>query len=322
MSNKKNEIIISVSHEEDIDGIASASIILRFLGVDYLFLTNYHFNKWRYFVETVKRLCYRFGKESTRVKMYITDLNLKPFMIRSLDNNLSNCSLKEVYWIDHHKWDSESIDLVNSLNYFIIYGDKNFSATENLVNYLNVSKDPVANILAYLSRDSDFGLMKHVLTQPLTNVIRYIVYISRNKLFLKKLVKKFSRGILWDHEINSIWKNSVEYINKALEETLRSIRIIEVNNRKILYTLSSPALSSKLILGNIYNVKFDLAVIIYTNGSVTISRGRNDIDCSVIARALGGGGHEHIAGAQISPKIARDLNKAINMITEKIRYYI
>ena len=322
MSFEKEEIIISVSHEEDIDGIASSSIILRFIGFDYLFLTNYHLSKWRYFTERVKKLCSEFRGKSINVRIYITDLNLKPFMIRSLDNSLSNCPLKKVYWIDHHKWDSESIDLVNSLGYFTAYGDKNFSATENLVNYLNVSEDPVASVLAYLSRDSDFGLMKHILTQPLTNVIRYIVYVSKNKLLLKKLVKKFSRGVLWDPEINSIWINSIEYIDNALEETLRSIRFVEINNKRILFASANPVLSSKLVLGNISDAKFDLAVMIYTNGSVTISRGRNDIDCSVIAKAMGGGGHEHIAGAQIDPRIARDFNKAIAMIAEKIRYYI
>lgn len=306
-------LVVSVSHEEDIDGLASASVLIRSVIVDRIFLTNYHVDKWRYVSREISDLCERYGD----LEIYITDLNLSTEMINTLDNALRRCS-KHVYWIDHHKWSIESIELTDSLGYFTRYGDKNFTATENLARYLGVSEDPVVKLLSELSRDSDFGYMRHVLTQPLTNIIRYTVYVSRNKFLLKRLVKKFSRGVLWDQEINDVWVEASRYIEKALSKALDSKRIIE-DRKRILFIYSEPVLSSKIILSSISDLDYDLAVVVYSNGSVTISRNRDDIDCSLLARALGGGGHEHIAGAQIKKSLAKDFNESIKMILERIK---
>jgi oligoribonuclease NrnB/cAMP/cGMP phosphodiesterase (DHH superfamily) len=312
-----DENVIGVSHEEDIDGIGSAAILLRVLGVRNIVLTNYHREKWYYAVKKIRGYCESLGN----ITIYITDLNLKKWMINSLDHGLSNC-VKKIYWIDHHLWDKESDELTDKLGYYVKYNDAKHTASENLAEFLGVKEDPVVDLIKILSRDSDFGIMQHFLTEPLTDLIRYLVYIKKSKALLKKLVRKISRGVFWDYETELLWRNAYKMKREVVENTLRNYIYKEVDDRKIYFFFTEPVTSSYSLLKS-FGEKHDLAIVIFSNGSITIVRGRDrdDIDCSEIARRLGGGGHRHIAGVQVRRRMIIEKDLLLQRIINVLREY-
>ncbi|MEM4484910.1 MAG: hypothetical protein QW366_04130 [Sulfolobales archaeon] len=314
MRSRKNTVAV-ISHEEDIDGLASATLLLRFYRESSIILTNYHKMKWVHAVRKVHDLC----RSYKNLELFISDLNLKPWMLEKLDKGLEECSEKKVYWIDHHVWDEESLRLVEKLGYVKTYGDREHTSTELVARFLGVH-DEVVEILSELSRDSDYGLFKNPLTEPLTDLIRYIVYIMKRKSKLLKIVRKFSRGIIWDSSMDFTWESAIRYKARALEKARENLFQTEIKGCKILFIFSDPILSSKILLERIgAGIEYDIAFTIYSNGSITISRKNNLIDCSSIARRLGGGGHMYIAGAQISSRIVRDRDRVLREILSKIQ---
>ncbi|MEZ0290040.1 MAG: DHH family phosphoesterase [Sulfolobales archaeon] len=309
---------VLVSHEEDIDGLASAALLLRVYRDSDVILTNYHRGKWMYAIRKIRALC----SVSKNLQIFITDLNLKTWMIEELDKALKRCYEKKVIWIDHHVWDEESIEIIKKLSYVEVYGDREHTATELVASFIGL-KDEVTELLTELSRDSDYGLFRNPLTEPLTDLIRYLVYVARRKSRLVKLVKRFSRGVVWDSYADFTWGIAVEYKRRVLEEARKSLIETSINNCRVLFIFANPMLSSGVIL-NTLDRQYDIAFTIYTNGSITIARSRDQriIDCSLIARRLGGGGHRHIAGAQVNPRLARDREEIIKHIVSIARDFI
>lgn len=310
-----SENICVVSHEEDIDGIGSAAIAVRATRSRCIYLVGYFEDKWYSLGKRLRTVCGRRGSLS----LVISDLNPSIKIVEILDRSLDGCDDKRIIWIDHHVWKEEVLSKVRSLGYIETYIDRSRTASENISSFFGLDGDPVVKPIKDLSRDTDYGFFKHPLSEPLTDVIRYTLYSESNPKYLLKLALKFSKGVVWDYDLEAQWLKAREKKLEAIEKAKKNTVYTSLKGYRVLVSIADPMLSSRIVLREIGAGGYDIAFVAYTNGSITISRGRNDIDCAEIASRLGGGGHPHIAGAQIDRSIVMGgLDKILEYLGKKL----
>lgn len=304
-----------VSHEEDIDGIGAAAIAIRGTGSRRIYLVGYRVERW----ETLAKIFRRGCRSENSAEILISDLNPGRRHLEILAGALWECPHKKVIWIDHHVWREEVLSLAKDLGFIEVRIDRSRTSTENVASFLDLEGDYVVKPLLEISRDTDYGLFRHPLSEPLTDTIRYSLYAENDRDFLRGLAIKFSKGVLWDHEIDSRWAAAMERKRKALEEVRTGYREAVIGGYKALVVISDPVVSSRIVLREIVEKGYDVAFVVYRNGAVTISRGSGNVNCAEIAWKLGGGGHAHIAGAEIDPVlVSRGIDRVIYYLRNKI----
>lgn len=295
-----------VSHEEDLDGLGSAAIGVRLLRTRCFILAGYGRDSW---LRAVKELSRRCGREG--LEILFADLNPSPRMLEALRSSLGACRSPKIRWVDHHVWAGEAEAIAKEMG-VELHVERSRTASENLAILLGAGEDAVAMALVELSRDTDYGIFSHPLSDPLTTLIRFALYREGDRAYLRRLVIKFSRGVLWDHEASSRWRRASEEASEALSEALASYRRARIGGRDAVVVLADPILSSRKILGRL-GESYEIAFVAYRNGSMTIARGSPEINCAEVARRLGGGGHPHIAGAEVG---AEAVSKGLEAIVE------
>lgn len=304
-----------VSHEEDIDGIGAAAVAVKATGSRRVYLLGYREEGWEALARILRSNC----RSENSAKILISDLNPGRRHLEILVDALLDCPDKKVVWVDHHVWREETLSIARELRYIDTRIDRSRTSAENMAALLGLDGDEALKPLLEMSRDTDYGFFRHPLSEPLTDTIRYSLYGENDREFLKKLVFKFSKGIFWDYEINSRWAAAVERKRKALEEIRGGYREAVIGGYRALVVISDPVLSSKIVLREIAREGYDVAFVVYRNGAVTIARRSGDVNCAEIAWRLGGGGHAHIAGAEIDPVlVSRGIDKVVEYLRNKI----
>ncbi|GAY25736.1 hypothetical protein ATG_09390 [Desulfurococcaceae archaeon AG1] len=301
-----------VSHEEDVDGIGSAAIALRNTGSRRLYLVGYDLSAWADLGRLLRKGC----RSNGSIEILISDLNPGKRHIEILAESLVGCPSKKISWVDHHVWRDEVLSFAERLGYIDLYIDRSRTATENMARFFNVESDPALKPLLELSRDTDYGLFRHPLSEPLTDTIRYSLYAEGDKAFLKRLALKFSKGVFWDYEVDSKWALAIERKRKAIEDIRNNSREVVIGGYKALVIISDPVVGSRIAVRESGRRGYDLAFVVYKNGAVIIARGSENINCAEIAWKLGGGGHPHVAGAQIDPGV---VSRGFEAVVEYLR---
>lgn len=301
-----------VSHEEDIDGLGSAAIGVRLLRTRCFVLAGYGRSSWPLAVGELSRRCGRGVSE-----VLFADLNPSPGMLQALRSYLGACGSPKIRWVDHHVWGDEALALAQKMG-VELHIDRSRTASENLAILLGGEGDPVSRALVELSRDTDYGIFSHPLSEPLTTLIRFALYREGDRAYLRRLVLSFSKGVLWDHEASLRWRRAGEEASKALSEALSSYRRARIGGRDAVVVIADPILSSRKILRAL-GESYEIAFVAYRNGSVTIARGSPEINCAEVARMLGGGGHPHIAGAEVGAEaVSKGLEGLVEFLTARI----
>ncbi len=304
-----------VSHEEDIDGIGAAAIAVRGTGSRRVYLVGYRAEGWEALAKIFRSGC----RSESSAEILISDLNPGKRHLEILASALSDCPSKKVIWVDHHLWREEELSIARGLGFVEMLIDRSRTAAENMAALLGLDRDVAVKPLLEMSRDTDYGFFRHPLSEPLTDTIRYSLYAENDRGFLKRLVFKFSKGVFWDYEINGMWEAAVERKGKALEEIRAGYREAVIGGYRAIVVISDPVLSSRIALREIAGKGYDVAFVVYRNGAVIIVRGSGDVNCAEIAWRLGGGGHAHIAGAEIDPVfLSRGVDGVVEYLGSKI----
>lgn len=200
--------------------------------------------------------------------------------------------------------------------------DKDSSSTCELVyrfsKYLNINIDSITSTLLFLGLYTDTGGFYHDNTKPITlKCAGELLEIGADKHGILS-------GLNTQYEINSL---------KLLSYSLSNIKVIKENNFSYAITVFDKEslkgfteddieTSSNILKGNpgfIKNIKetdFGVLVIEYEKEvKISFRETENRFDLSIIAKAMGGGGHSK-ACAYSSTK---DLNTAVTELKEKIR---
>ncbi|MHA1770126.1 MAG: DHH family phosphoesterase [Candidatus Thorarchaeota archaeon] len=309
----------SISHDKDVDGIASAAIVWRYAkkkGLTHDFtLTDYgSFDKA--FSKTA---------ELRNTLIIVTDLGLDNTSRNGVIANLSKAVSRgcRVVWLDHHRWPEQSIRSVLGLgNKPVLKINHDYCASEIAFKVL-MPHDKISEELAVIAHDTDFNLREIEAANALTDAVSIIRFNALDKreeitsgLFplVKALAEEGLAG-LWDAERqrfkDDVLEQRVHHYRKEKTKRMRKalsghcdlrvhgylVRIVEMPNGVTSTDLGTYlANPDNLAIGDNKLPVADLLVTVGQGGKLGFRRGTERVLCDAAAKLFNGGGHPFAAG--------------------------
>jgi oligoribonuclease NrnB/cAMP/cGMP phosphodiesterase (DHH superfamily) len=309
-----------ISHSSDIDGVASAS----FLRIKYnIPLKNIFFSD--YSVESIES-AYSEIKKLIRhgVLLFVADIGMNKKLVKSLKNMIVEINKWDgsVIWFDHHVWDRKDILEVANLCRIAAVGENSrYCATEITRKYLHLDT-PFAKKLARIVHYSDFNLKPK--NKEYMNLIKiYALALTKYNMLpykkrtdeLREVVEVISSGNFTNKKLENdaylFERENTERIKNMLGDVLTIGRDIAVG---FAYGVQSTQACQALI------EKTGADIGMYVNPKNRKGHMRSiRADCSILANALGGGGHPHASGFEVSKKYGKlDIKKNRNIFVKDV----
>ncbi|UCC19021.1 MAG: hypothetical protein JSV62_13075 [Promethearchaeota archaeon] len=287
-------MIISITHELDLDGLGSQAIVRRFFvriereNIDKIKLYYAHYKN---FIDVIKKTL---DVITPSGYLIISDigfndefLNLFPLF---KEIKKKNC---KIFWFDHHIID-EQIEkkLINCIDVYI--NDQNRCSAEIVKDYY-LRDDSIAIKIASFSRDSDFHTK---LYNTATNLQSIIAFNRGNESNgnKRKIVELMSEGVF-----ENDWYNEELTKIKVWEETesqfaLNHKKVIEIENFGnfiISFAKIGGGKIVRLLKDHFPNIKLYIGIDVRYKEIIIHSE---YVDCREFARFFKGGGHTNRAG--------------------------
>lgn len=328
------------THKADCDGVCSAAILERYVDlenvdsrvdfIDYGALAQKAFSR-------IEGLAY--GSEVI-IADFGCDISLLPAAERAISS--LNKRGGKLVWLDHHKWDEESVRRLSPLAKVRLSKSDELCGAE--LSYLEyMGDDELSRRLAAIGRDSDIDMWKtnppspsYALTKPLADLITYYNYLAnddddKRRGLLLSLVRKLSDAPLdrivgkdfdnpfWDNEMQKDFSEYKKLETSKLEECLGSAETFKAGDYTFVIGISDRVLSTTTVgnaLLNRYNA--DASFVVRETGLISIRRstGRYSIKCDELAKLFSGGGHEYAAGGKLGYEL-KDL-EAVKLAKSEI----
>ncbi len=189
-----------LSHKKDCDGLMSAAIYLKANPDAEVILIDYDENAISYLLKVFDDIILKDDSGS----LVIADFVLLPIISQLIISKLSKLMKKgwQITWVDHHQWSEDIKEKISKIA--SIYIDSSYCASE-LMRKKFGKNDNTYDVLAKIGKDTDFHLGMYPISSLLTDIITFYNYLKDDEK-LRKLVYKFSQGILWDTEMNIDWR--------------------------------------------------------------------------------------------------------------------
>jgi uncharacterized protein len=301
----KNERILSITHQQDIDGLFCGAILKNAYPDTFVYLTNYGYRNILNISNTIDTSIIKSKKQGTII---ISDLSIDnekyANVIKTAAINARNRGW-DMIWIDHHPWKPGIENLVQSFATVVLSKEKEQKCASELVcDALNIRRTACIR-MAKFAHIADFRLPEIKDMPPLPEMVRYYLTFPDYYKKLHSLVNKASKGIFWDSELQEEYENKYLPLKElAIKEALESIMVTNINKYKI-GLIESPKILSKGILSEIvYKLYEDLDIVFLfsPDGKISIRRkAGSEIRCDIIAQRLNGGGHSYAAAGTITP---------------------
>lgn len=305
----KMKDIVILTHG-DIDGIASAAILLRYLRIK-MNVKNENieliFTGPLALPEKLKKLI------NSNVKtIYITDISIN---IKNSENTKGiikklNSEGKRIIWIDHHQWSIEDInEIMKSVELIIV--EKTLSAAR-IVYEKFMKEDDISRKIAEYADDIDALIDKF-------NESFILRALSFKNGWKEKLIMKFSNGIFWDEEISREAEKVKRITERDINEAHKKTKIYETKSGLKFGLIDLRwAETPKSWLAKRISEKFNLDFTIVWRRddaiSLYIGNKSKNINLLKIAEEFSGGGHPFACGFRM--KLSWK-SKIINYLTLK-----
>ena len=300
MANTKR--ILSLTHEQDVDGLFSSAILKNAFPDTLVFLTNYGHKNMQRAATIIKFNVSRSRKNGTIV---ITDLgiddieDIKPIEDAAVDARNYGW---DFVWLDHHVWSEEIKNRVQSFASLILSKDE-MKCTAELVHETFAKNRRTCEKIAKFAHIVDFRLSEVHKLPPLPELISYYRSLTNPYPKLQSIVNKASKGIFWDDDLQEDFEHLYLPIREsAISSAIKSLTICDIHNHKVAITESPRILSKSILSEKIFLEKPEVSLVILfaPDGKVSIRRKPgSDIKCDVIGRRLDGGGHSYAAAGII-----------------------
>lgn len=319
ISDRKRRIL-SISHQQDVDGLFCSAILKNTFPDTLVFLTNYGFNN---ILQISNIIDYNITKSTKNGTIIISDLalNNKREAEILLDSGIKAREKGwDMYWIDHHPWKEEIKETVKSFATLILSKEEDHKCAAELVyEYLPI-KRTACERMAKFAHVIDFRLPEANKLPPLPEIIRYYQNLPNSFKKLQSIIERASRGIFWDDRLQEEYEKDYLPLKKtAIDYALNSLATCNISNHKIAIT-ESPKIIPKSILAEIIFEKVkdvDLAVLFAPDGKISLRRRQGtSIRCDIIAIKLNGGGHSYAAAGVISKSKESRKGNADDVIDE------
>jgi oligoribonuclease NrnB/cAMP/cGMP phosphodiesterase (DHH superfamily) len=288
--------VMIFSHESDLDGLYSAAIgLLRYPQAMTIFL-GYgaeNFQKLGNFIYSATHY------SPERGLIIIADLGLNDDLIETCNQIFADAVQKgwKIMWVDHHPWSQQAVDAVKTL-VEILLDTSGTKCAADLMHETLMPGNALACKLADMAHTMDFFTKDQYLT-PISELIRYYQTFPDFYSRLSDLARKSAKGILWDVEMQSNYKDYVHLRDEARGQVFATMQVRPVGKFKVAYVESSPYLQSSLFSEEVFaKTNADLVMFYSSKGKVSIRRNNDAISCRDVAANLQeGGGHAYAAGA-------------------------
>jgi oligoribonuclease NrnB/cAMP/cGMP phosphodiesterase (DHH superfamily) len=298
---KKSREIYCTSNQGNFDGMGTPALLIRNYGINpdnAFFILPKGFKS---FLEHIKKL------KPSNSTIIIADLALNKDQIPYVKEafSLLEASNNSIIWLDHHPWDAESLNAVKGIRFGVFGECKRYCATE--LAYLLLCKREKGNqLLADMVHVADFALKSKRFGRPNEKISRTIIYYLLGRPNPNRNLQKLC-GILAGLDFNN------KFISNAykayLKNSMKSIKVLKENIRVV---ATSPyriavGFSKRLQINQACEIimqktKSDIDVYVDIETGKSGMRSRKGVDCSVLARALNGGGHPQASGFDADPK--------------------
>ncbi len=298
---------IIISHKADLDGVASASLMIRkFLENNdsfMIFLRDYEDES-----EVIPSTLLNINDECS---IYISDISI---MLKGFDKILEKISKinGRVLWTDHHEYSKENFDRLKELGVELLIDPAAPAAAILVAKRYNINDEHSRRVVD-MATQSDSWKIKEEKVMDLVNLIDYYNYLEKKTLQRPRL--SALSYILAQEDIENVPPEDMSVIikhykqvkEKAFEKVLSNSTDTVIDGLRFRFALSPNIISgtqaTDLLIKNFHA---DVYVAIKEDGGVSFRRGRDDIDLSKMAALFGGGGHAYAAGASLGGKINDD----------------
>ena len=291
-------MIVSLTHEHDLDGLGSQAIIQRYFilktGIQNDEIT-FFFADYTNFVEEIKGIL---SAETIPSQLIISDLgfndSFKEVFPHFKEAEKTGCKIS---WFDHHIVDASIKEEIKSLIHVYINIPENCAA-EIVRNYF-LYDDPIAAKIAEFARDTDFRTNKYKLASDLQSIIGFNRG-AQNDQNKHEIVRLLSQG-----DFHNPWfTEQLSSLNKWLEEestfSLNHAIIFSVESFGDLLVSWAKIGGGRItrILKQKYpDAKAFIGIDTRNNDIIIYS---DFINCRDFAREFEGGGHKERAGFKFS----------------------
>ncbi|UCD01938.1 MAG: hypothetical protein JSV23_02655 [Promethearchaeota archaeon] len=283
-------MIVSITHELDLDGLGSQAIIKRYFNNNNSEIIL-HYAHYSNFVEKINEIL---GGKTLPDKLIISDIGFNDEFKKlfTLFKQYKEKSHK-ILWFDHHLVDEDNIEeLEKILDLYL--NDPNRCSAEIIKDYY-LPDDSIAKKIAQYSRDIDFHMKKHSIASDLQSIIAYHRGYKADKT-KKKIVDLMSNGIFenkwYNNKLIKIKKWESTQSNFALEH-VKLLEIKDFGEIVISFGKIGGGKLSSLLKDSYPNAKVFIGIDSRFN---EITLHSNYINCRELAKYFNGGGHKTRAG--------------------------
>jgi len=313
-------MIVSITHELDLDGLGSQAIIKRYFT---------HFNNMKshnilcYYAHytNFKEIAQKVLSEITNEgQLIISDIGFNE-EFRQLFPLFEKCKEKKckIYWFDHHIVDNETQrELTRILEEYI--NDPNRCTAEIIKDYY-LPHDSIAMKIASLSRDTDFRTKKYKIATKIQSIISFNRgnELKKNK---EKIVSLLADGIFENEWYEEQLIKIRVWEEKQTQFAIKRAKILEIKGfGKIIISFAKLSGGKVVSILNEYYPMAKLFIGIDFRYNEIIIHSEY-VDCRELARKFKGGGHNNRAGFKYDKVITknneynqefiRDMKKNIN----------
>ncbi len=307
--------IFCLTHAPDFDGISSAALLVRYLSAPESGIF-FGYPQSKDLVAMLEKLA---ALKPSSSLVITTDLAVNDDAIPDVTRVLS--ALKRdgnrIAWIDHHPWSDQAVQQLRAVCDILKCGEGNKCAAELVIDALGVS-DEYAMMIGRLAHTADFAL-KGCTDTPLLEISNAITYLKRqgeDMSGLRRMVKMVSEG---DLDGEYIMGSALEYTRETELEVPKlqhDCAAYDVNGLRVGIGYAKGIKSDQACKLIQEQLNTEVEVFVDTNDYSVKLRSRAGIDCSPLARALGGGGHPQAAGGQLSIKSDSGIEGVIRQILD------
>jgi len=312
-------MIVSITHEHDLDGLGSQAIIQRYFNLNQEIHPDEIRCIYAHYIDFVEKVCNILNSESLPSQLIISDIGFNEDFVNlfSVFKNAKKQGCK-ISWFDHHIVDDIIKEKLSNLVHTYL-NDTTKCAAEIVKDYY-LPDDSIASKIAEFARDSDFRTSIYQLASELQLIIGFNrgAHKDQNK---RRIVELLSQGDFENSWFSLQLKNLKKWNEDESTFALNHANVIPMKsfgNIVISWAKIGGGKITDLLKEKFPEAKARIGIDIRHNEIIIHS---DFINCRDFARSFKGGGHKVRAGFKYPQIFKKDnaLNKSfIDDIKETI----
>jgi len=287
-------MIVSLTHEHDLDGLGSQAIIRRYFNLSSENRNNeikYYFADYTNFVEKINKAL---STEPFPSQLIISDIGFNE-SFKDIFSVFKGAEKRgcQISWFDHHIVGESIKEELRSLIHLYINDTEKCAA--EIVNEYYMKNDPIASKIAEFARDTDFGNGKDNLASDLQLIISYNRGIQ-NDQNMHEIVRLLSQGDFHNPWFTQQLKPSKKWLEEESTFSLNHAMVFPVGLLGDIVISWAKIGGSQItkVLKQTYSKEKAFIGIDTRNKDIIIHS--KFINCRELAREFKGGGHKARAG--------------------------